>query len=212
MIRLIDVTPEPLTGLSHLSSDIWQSEAFFEKGRIYNVYAPSGKGKSTFIHVIYGIRKDFSGRIEINGKSVYDNKEDEWADLRQKSLSIVFQDLRLFPALTSRENIRLKTELLPGEKHPDILQLAELLGVSSLLDRNTNTLSYGERQRIAIIRALMQPFDMLLLDEPFSHLDKENVKKASNLIVSEAQKRQAGIVVTSLNPDDQFNYDTAYKL
>lgn len=212
MIRLYNVIPDPLAELKDLKSEIWHSDRMFMKGKFYNVYAPSGKGKSTFVHVIYGIRKDFSGQIEINGKSVHDNKENDWADLRQKSLSIVFQDLRLFPALTSRENIRLKTELLPGEKHPEIQQLAELLGVNSLLDRNTNTLSYGERQRIAIIRALMQPFDMLLLDEPFSHLDKDNITKASGLIVAEAKKRNAGVVVTSLNPDDRFNYDAAYKL
>lgn len=212
MVRLHDVVPEPLSGKGQIGSDVWQADVTFQKGRIYNVYAPSGKGKSTFVHIVYGIRKDFTGQVDIENVPFISRKENDWAELRQHKISIVFQDLRLFPALSALENIRIKTELLPAESHPSIEEFASELGVEPLLKRPTFTLSYGERQRMAIIRALMQPFDMLLLDEPFSHLDTKNIDKAVNLIARESKRRNAGVIVTSLNPASEFSYDNVFKL
>ena len=66
--------------------------------------------------------------------------------------------------------------------------------------------SYGEQQRIAIVRALIQPFELLLMDEPFSHLDNENILKAAKLIAEECAKRNAGFVLTDLDEDEHFEY------
>ncbi|HMP94224.1 MAG TPA: ATP-binding cassette domain-containing protein, partial [Phnomibacter sp.] len=87
-----------------------------------------------------------------------------------------------------------------------ITQMAEQLGVSHVLHQRASTCSYGEQQRIAIIRALMQPFSWLLMDEPFSHLDKENTTKAAALIAEECAKRGAGFLLTDLDDDDHFAY------
>jgi ABC-type lipoprotein export system ATPase subunit len=81
-----------------------------------------------------------------------------------------------------------------------------------LLEKKIKILSYGERQRIAIIRSLMQPFEWLLLDEPFGHLDEENIRKACELIKSECKKRDAGILMTSLGPDYFLYYDNQFSL
>jgi putative ABC transport system ATP-binding protein len=90
--------------------------------------------------------------------------------------------------------------------------MAEMLGVRRLLNRKAAFLSYGERQRVAIIRSLVQPFQWLLLDEPFSHLDQNNITKASQLIVEECRKRNAGIIVAGLDDDKFIPYDEKINL
>ena len=87
-----------------------------------------------------------------------------------------------------------------------------MLNVSHTLAKRCETLSYGERQRIAIIRALIQPFDWLLLDEPFSHLDSENARKAAALISAEVLARNAGMIVTSHGANSFFEYDSTLTL
>jgi ABC-type multidrug transport system ATPase subunit len=74
------------------------------------------------------------------------------------------------------------------------------------------TLSLGQRQRVAIIRALCQPFDFLLMDEPFSHLDDDNIAILTELIGSEVEKQKAGMILTSLGSEYNFTYDTIYQL
>jgi ABC-type lipoprotein export system ATPase subunit len=210
-LTLDHITPAPLAGAS-FSSEIWNTSISFEKGKSYKIFAPSGKGKSTFIHILYGIRKDFSGKAIIGNSPADSLSDDAWAKLRATNISIVFQDLRLFQELTARENIEVKTCLLKENKENDIRQFSEALGVNHLLEKKIKILSYGERQRIAIIRSLMQPFEWLLLDEPFGHLDEENIRKACELIKSECKKRDAGILMTSLGPDYFLYYDNQFSL
>ena len=90
--------------------------------------------------------------------------------------------------------------------------MAERLGVSHILERKGEICSYGEQQRIAIIRALMQPFELLLMDEPFSHLDNANTSKAAELIAEECDKRNAAFILTDLEDDDHFNYSKKLNL
>jgi len=81
-----------------------------------------------------------------------------------------------------------------------------------VLQQSARTLSYGERQRIAIIRALVQPFQWLLMDEPFSHLDEENTRRAAALIAETCKTQQAGFVLTDLDDDQHFDYNVRYNL
>jgi putative ABC transport system ATP-binding protein len=91
-------------------------------------------------------------------------------------------------------------------------EFAERLCVAHTLNRPIQTLSYGERQRIAIIRALMQPFTTLLLDEPFSHLDQQNIELATQLIAQELQLRNATLLLTDLEDDNHFEYHQKFAL
>lgn len=205
-IRIEGLLPAPLKERLQRRSQVWEQSYTFESGRFYQVYSPSGRGKSTFLHILYGIRKDYEGRVFIDERPIQSLSHKDWATLRQRHLSIVFQDLRLLLSLTAWENLQLKAALdsLEADK---IVAMADYLGVKHLLSRQVASLSYGERQRIAIIRALIQPFDMLLLDEPFSHLDEESIQRAAQLILSRCKEQHAGFILASLGYDYQMSFD-----
>lgn len=212
-INLQNITPEPLKELlskpkeQTYTSEIWQQSLGFEKGKHYQIQAPSGKGKSTFIHLLYGIRSDFTGELQLDGQDSQSIQATQWANIRQNQVSIVFQDLRLFLDLTAWENIEVKLSLNPTDQSQEANEMLKMLGVESLLNKKTALLSYGERQRIAIVRALIQPFDFLLLDEPFSHLDEDNIQKAAQLIKEACAACQAGMIMTSLGYEYGIHWD-----
>ncbi|MFN3316396.1 MAG: ATP-binding cassette domain-containing protein [Raineya sp.] len=206
-IRFENIVPAPLEGVVSPKTEIWQKDIRFTPSQSYQVYSPSGKGKSSFLHIIYGLRKDFSGRLWLDDKNANHLQADEWAKLRQEIFSIVFQDLRLFLHLTAWENLLVKASLYPQNKEKELQEQAEFLGVAHVLHKPAATLSYGERQRIAIIRALIQPFRWLLLDEPFSHLDQENISKASQLISQKVAENNAAVLMTSLGYEYELKFE-----
>ena len=115
--------------------------------------------------------------------------------------------MRLFANLTTRENIELKRVMYKPMYDEKIIDtMAERLGITHILNQTAATCSYGEQQRIAIIRSLMQPFEWLIMDEPFSHLDEANTAKAAALIDEECKKRNAGFILTDLDEDSNFEY------
>jgi ABC-type lipoprotein export system ATPase subunit len=207
-LELQNIIPIPLKDkLLQRDSGVWNKNLQFEQGEFIKIKAPSGVGKTTFVHLIYKLRKDFEGDVLWDNKNLSLIKPDELALLRQQNISIIFQDLRLFPNLTARENIELKRILQrPFYESSVIDNMAEQLGILSILHQKASMCSYGEQQRIAIIRSLMQPFGWLIMDEPFSHLDKNNIDKATALIEAECKKRNAGFILTDLEDDEHFKY------
>jgi ABC-type lipoprotein export system ATPase subunit len=207
-IQLQAVVPIPLKEtLQKRTSDVWLTQQTFMPGEWIKIKAPSGTGKTTFIHCLYKLRHDYEGTITWGGNNLRSITADALARLRQQEVSVVFQDLRLFGNLTARENIELNRVLQqPYYESGMIDNMAAALGVTHILHQQAALCSYGEQQRIAIIRALVQPFTWLLMDEPFSHLDKENTAKAAALIAEECAKRKAGFILTDLDDDDHFNY------
>jgi putative ABC transport system ATP-binding protein len=208
LLELNHIMPVPLKErLSGRSSDIWNNIFRCEPGEYIKIKAPSGTGKTTLVHILYQLRFDYEGAVLFDQQNASFIKGDALAAFRQNKISIIFQDLRLFPNLTARENIELKRILqAPFHQAEKIDEMAARLGVTHILDQQTGICSYGEQQRIAIIRALIHPFEWLIMDEPFSHLDIENTKKAAALINEECQKRNAGLMITDLDDDDHFNY------
>lgn len=195
-LMLKNVIPRYLE--SNNGSDIWNKEVAVNKGEHLFIVAPSGSGKTTLIHYIYSLRKDYGGKIIVDNEDVKNITIEKLANLRQAHLSIVFQDLRLFPDLTVKENLELKRKLQPFHGEEEIDEMAARLNITGKLQQPAGTCSYGEQQRVAIIRALMQPFDFLLLDEPFSHLDEENRQRAMSLIFDECEKRKASMIFADL--------------
>lgn len=208
-ILLDHIIPTPLKDrFSQSGSDIWNTSVQFTQGEYIKIKAPSGTGKTTLVHILYQIRHDYEGKIMMDDHPVTETIGDALALLRQKQVSIIFQDLRLFPQLTARENIELKRVMQkPFYESSVINEMAAELGIDNILNQEAGLCSYGEQQRIAIIRSLMQPFEWLIMDEPFSHLDIENTKKAAALIARECRKRDAGFIITDLDEDNHFLYN-----
>ncbi|MDX2001509.1 MAG: ATP-binding cassette domain-containing protein [Chitinophagales bacterium] len=211
-IKLEYVVPSPLAEWDNSQSEVWASKLTLNQGEVIQVVAPSGRGKSTLMHVLYGNRTDYTGTLFFNEQQGKSMSHAQWAAMRQRRISMVFQDLRLFPDFTGYENLQLKNRLTETVSKDQIQQYTERLGVAGLLKKKCGFMSFGERQRYAIIRALLQPFDWLLLDEPFSHLDENNIRKASQLIIEEAKKRNAGVIVASLGSDIYFDYTKKIQL
>ncbi len=213
-IELDHIVPTPLKDrFLQRTSDIWNNTLKLEQGDFIKIKAPSGTGKTTLVHILYKLRHDYDGTLRMDDVSVSDIKNDTLAELRQQKISIIFQDLRLFPSLTARENIELKRILqTPFYEAAMIDRMAEMLGISHIIDQRAGLCSYGEQQRIAIIRALIQPFSWLIMDEPFSHLDSTNTQKAASLIEAECRKRNAGLIITDLEDDKNFTYTKQYIL
>lgn len=208
VLNLDHVCPDTLPVHAHGFSQIWNEQLSFQKGEQVLVTAPSGKGKSTFIALLYGLRRDYSGTYRIDGKDSRLFSAADWSDLRAHHLSIVFQDLRLFMDYTVMQNLAIKSKLDQDSLSLDrAREMASLLGIEPLLERKCGSLSYGERQRVAIIRSLLQPADFRIMDEPFSHLDEPNTAKALDLIVEECRSRQSGLIITSLGSDYGWFYD-----
>ncbi|MCY7422001.1 MAG: ATP-binding cassette domain-containing protein [Chitinophagaceae bacterium] len=213
-IVLENLVPIPLKEkFSKRTSAVWNTKVLFSQGEKIQIQAPSGTGKTTLIHLIYKLRHDYEGQVLYDAKPLTEIKNGELADTRQKKISIIFQDLRLFENLTARENIELKRVLTAPIYDASVIdEMASRLGISHILHQKAGVCSYGEQQRIAIVRALVQPFNWLLMDEPFSHLDRENIEKAASLIAEECNKRQAGLLITDLEADTHFNYTKRYQL
>lgn len=194
------------------NSDIWGKDLAFSKGEMIKIVAPSGSGKTSLVHFLYGMRQDYNGSILYGDKNIKKFGAEDFALHRKDHISIVFQDLRLFPEQTVGENLEIKRQLNPFHPAEKIREMAERLGIGNKLQSKAKICSYGEQQRIAIIRSLLQPFDFLLLDEPFSHLDTNNSQKAMELMLEEAQQRQACIVFADLERIDYFPYTKLFHL
>jgi putative ABC transport system ATP-binding protein len=193
-------------------SEIWGKEWAVEKNDLIKIVAPSGSGKSSLINFLYGLRTDYTGMISYSGKDLSHFSPEQLAGYRKDHISIVFQDMRLFADETAALNLEIKRQLNPYHPPEKIKEMAERLGIDNRLSFKCSTCSYGEQQRIAIIRSLLQPFDILLLDEPFSHLDNNNSEKAMQLILEETRARNASIIYADLERSEIFPYTRIYHL
>ncbi len=213
-ITLQGLVPIPLQDkLNNRPSGIWNTTVSFASQKWVKIVAPSGTGKTTLMNILYKLRHDYTGMVQIDNLNLQSIKGDELAQLRQQKISVIFQDLRLFDNLTAHENIELNRVLQEPYYATEVInEMAERLGISHILNQRAGVCSYGEQQRIAIIRALVQPFDWLLMDEPFSHLDNANTQKAVALISEECAKRKTGFILTGLDEDTLFDYTSVYQL
>lgn len=211
-ISFQNVMPSPLNSIKHSLDSIWGNKFSLSKGQKVLLNASSGKGKSTFSSILFGIRSDFEGELFFDDKSTKDFSRSEWTNFRRTKLSIVFQDLQLFQDLTVSENLLLKNDLTQSFQINEIKDMVEKLGVGQKWDEKCGILSMGQQQRVAIIRSLLQPFEWLILDEPFSHLDENNIKLCLELINERCDQLNAGFILTSLGSHHNFIYDNELKL
>lgn len=201
-LRIQNLLPEYFEESRKNNSEIWGKDLSFSKGELIKIVAPSGSGKTSLIHFLYGMRKNYRGSISYDNVPLAKYTIEDLATLRAEKLSIVFQDLRLFTDQTVFDNLLIQHHLQPFHPEKKIDEMLERLGIGNKKNSLCRNCSYGEQQRIAIIRALLQPFEILLLDEPFSHLDTTNATKAMELILEEARLRNACVLFADL---ERFN-------
>ena len=211
-ITFQNIMPKPLASIQHQKDSIWGNDFVLKQGDKILLNASSGKGKSTFTNVILGLRKDFEGNLIYDNQNTSELTSDDWTSIRQKDIAVVFQDLQLFPTLTVKENLQLKNNLTGSFSDAELLDMLKTLEIEDKWNQQCGLLSMGQQQRVAIIRALAQPFKWLILDEPFSHLDEDNAQRALKLINERCDQLKAGFVLTSLGDSHQFNYDQELKL
>ena len=211
-IELHNVVPNIFASREDISSDIWRADFSFERGKTYLVEAASGTGKSSLCSYLFGQRGDYQGDILFDGKDIRQYSSNDWSRIRQESLGILFQDLKLFDELTSMENVELKNRLTGTQSRETILAWFEELGIADKVDARIGRMSYGQQQRVALIRALCQPLDFLLLDEPISHLDNRNSDIMRDIILREAARQGAAVIATSIGKHMDINYDKVVRL
>ncbi len=211
-ITLRNILPNAFANAPHSGSEIWGCDLTFHKGKTYLLYASSGMGKSSLCHYLIGYRNDYSGSLLFDDKDIRNLTNCQWNNLRRSHISYLFQELRLFPELTALENVVLKNNLTNHLPNEQIEEMFATVGLSDKMHSLCGTLSFGQQQRVAAIRCLAQPFDFLLLDEPISHLDEENASAMFSMIVKEAQRQQAALIITSIGVRPNIEYDTTFLL
>lgn len=189
-----------------VSSSVWRQDICFERGQYYLIEANSGTGKSSLCSYLYGYRDDYSGTILFNDKDIRKQKSSFWDQVRCRHLSLLFQELCLFPELTALENVFLKNNLTHYKSAEQIEIMFERLGIDGKKNALVGKMSWGQQQRVALIRSLCQPFDFMILDEPISHLDDKNARIMAGLLLDEARLQNAGIIVTSIGKHLPLDY------
>lgn len=212
IIRLDRVIPQIFANKEKLSGDIWDKEFSFERGKRYLINASSGTGKSTLCSYLYGQRGDYQGTILFDNNDISNLSTNQWCEIRQQSISHLFQDLKLFGELTALQNVEIKNNITHSKSQAEILALFEELGIADKIDTRIDRISFGQQQRVALIRALCQPYSFLLLDEPISHLDDANSEIMRTIIEQDAQTKGAGIIATSIGKHINFDYDLCLNL
>ena len=206
LITLQQALPQVFAGKDSIDSDVWHKDVEFERGHFYLIEAASGTGKSSLCSYVYGYRNDYQGIIGFDGNNICNLRVKDWVDIRKRSLSMLFQDLRLFTELTAMENVLLKNSLTGFKKKKDIKDLFYELGIGDKMNVEVGKMSFGQQQRVALIRALCQPFDFLFLDEPVSHLDEVNARNMARVLTEEAMRQGGGIIVTSIGKHLELDY------
>ena len=196
------------------SAEVWGGVVEFVKGKSYLVEAASGRGKSSFCSFLYGMRNDYTGQITVldSVRGELSLQKCDAVSLRRNSLSMMFQELRLFPELSSVDNVLLNNQLTGYTDEEEIRSMLTRLGLGDKLDAPCGRMSFGQQQRVAFVRALCQPFDFILLDEPVSHLDEDNAAVMADMLRDRQQKDGAGVIVTSIGYRLPYEYDFVYNL
>lgn len=209
--ELKQVVPLPMSDVVFDPSSVWKNNVHITQQNTL-IIAPSGSGKTSLLAFLYGLRDNYSGNILYNGQDLSGFNLRKWAELRKKEIGVIFQDLRLIPHLDVKDNLLLKNRLTHFKSEAEIKIMLEKLGVDNKWNQSCGTLSFGQQQRVSIVRSLLQPFTFLLADEPFSHIDNNNIEKAKNLITEECHHQKAAFIMFSLGSDYQVHFDQTLHL
>ena len=167
-------------------------------GEILVLIGPSGSGKSTLLNILGTLDTDFTGNLSIDGISI--SSKIDLAAIRRDKLGFVFQFHHLLPEFTIYENLLIPRMIAKNSKDnssEDIIKMLELIGLKDRIGHYPNEISGGEKQRIAVIRALVNKPSLVLADEPTGNLDRENSQILLKLMVDLKVKYQQSFVIAT---------------
>jgi len=170
-----------------------------ERGDFVSVVGPSGSGKSTLLLVLGGMLSPASGRVMVEGQSIYDLSSEERASVRKKKIGFVFQTFNLVPYLTAVENVQIPLFLAGVDEANQRKRAAELLdrvGLADRLHHKPSELSVGQQQRVALARMLANDPAVILADEPTGNLDPDTARAALDFLQEMNQEDRTIVMVT----------------
>lgn len=211
-ITLDNALPQIFHGRDMSASEVWQRSLTLERGGIYLIEAASGTGKTSLCSYLIGYRDDYEGRILFDNTDIRSLSVGQWVQARRTGLSHLFQELRLFPELTAWENIQIKNSLTHWRTARQVDEWFDAFGIAEKRNELVGRMSFGQQQRVAMIRALVQPFSFLLADEPISHLDDANSRAMAQVLLAEIRSQGAGLVVTSVGKHMDLSYSKTFRL
>ena len=168
------------------------------------ILGKSGSGKSTLLNMLGGLDTLTSGDIIVNGNRLSNFDEKDCSNYRNSFVGFIFQDFCLIESFSAKENILFSTDLQNNSSENKLIEIAEKLDISDLLDRMPNELSGGQRQRVAIARAVIKDPTMILADEPTGNLDSLSAQQVLNTLKDLSKTNL--VIVVSHNPDDAYKY------
>ncbi|MFD1739587.1 ABC transporter ATP-binding protein [Bacillus salitolerans] len=170
------------------------------KGEFVAIVGPSGSGKSTLLSIIGALLTPSNGKVILSNEDITDLKSSNLTSTRLKKIGFIFQASNLIPYLTIKDQLMLIADIGNGNKKESMKKVDGLchdLGISHRLNHFPNSLSGGEKQRVAIARSFMNDPDIILADEPTASLDSERGRKVVEMISREVKSRKkAAIMVT----------------
>jgi putative ABC transport system ATP-binding protein len=169
-------------------------------GELTVVLGPSGSGKTTLLTLMAGLIKPTSGNVWLMGRKIEEFSAGELDRLRARRIGFVFQNFLLIDALTAIENVALVLRL-GGKRRADARMKARLLlrqcGIEGLAEKFPSALSQGEKQRVAVARAIANNAELLIADEPTASLDTKQGLEVIRLLQGYAKNRQGCVIVAS---------------
>ena len=173
-----------------------------ENGEFVAIVGTSGSGKSTLLHMLGGLDRPTEGTVTVDGKNIFELKDEALTIFRRRKIGFVFQSYNLVPVLNVYENIVLPIQL-DGRKVDEkfIAQIVKTLGLDGRLDALPNQLSGGQQQRVAIARALAAAPAIILADEPTGNLDSRTSQDVLGLLKVTSQKFSQTIVMITHNEE-----------
>ena len=174
------------------------------KGEVVSIIGPSGAGKTTLLQIIGTLSRPDNGIVRINDQDVLSLNEKELSAFRNKHICFVFQFHQLLPEFSALENVCIPALIAHKSKKEaenEARQLLEYLGIQERANHRPNELSGGEKQRVAVARALINKPDILLADEPSGSLDSKNKAELYHLLFELREKKGQTIVIVTHDQD-----------
>lgn len=184
----------------------------FEQGSKTAIIGTSGYGKTTMLNIIAGIITPQKGSVKVNDQIINKLEDAERRNFRIQRIGFIFQDFKLIPYLNVMDNILLPYRInssisMNNETLQSAVSIAEELGIKDKMKKYPSKLSQGERQRVAICRALLNRPSLILADEPTGNLDPENKKKIMDILFDSVDKFKATLITVTHDHDMLRGFD-----